>query len=551
MKIVGLNSCTHDSSISLIENNIIKGSFQEERFTRVKAADNIASVPNLSLDNIQKYFNFNIMDDDVVLATSSPVHKHDFVMDILNKKNIFYYPHHLSHAAGAYFTSGFKEKTMVLVMDGSESNNFHEKILTKDNIKNLYYNNGTYATVFTGENNKLTEIYKSKGGPKNESNVLFNVVNPMASLWGEMCHIFKWKENKDEGKIMGLAAQGHFDKKIYDLFKYGFQYSNLEFDLYAANTFGFMLGQLDDMGLFKDPDIKKNVSYIFQKLTEDRVLEYIWDLYKRFPGHKKICLAGGLFANVKLNQRINEYGPFEEIYVMPPMGDCGISIGAALMKANEDYGYETKRWDNVFLGIGYTQDEMDSFVDFSKYDIYPYSPKIIARILQEGKVVGTFTGRSEYGPRALGSRSILVEPTKNETHEYLNKKLDRHEIMPFAPIVMSEHVSDIMYAYRSIRTAEFMTLCYTVKDEWADKIPAVINVYDKTCRPQIVFKERNEFFHGILDEFNKLTGLPILLNTSFNSHGEPIINHPSHAIKHLDKGSIDYLIMGNKILKKK
>jgi len=154
----------------------------------------------------------------------------------------------------------------------------------------------------------------------------------------------------------------------------------------------------------------------------------------------------------------------------------------------------------------------------------------------------------KYGPRALGSRSILVEPSRKETHEYLNKKLNRHEIMPFAPIVMSEHVSDIMYAYRSLRSAEFMTLCYTVKDEWVEKIPAVINIFDKTCRPQIVFKERNEFFHNILDEFNKLTGTPVLLNTSFNSHGEPIINHPSHAIKHLNKGSIDFLILGNKIV---
>ena len=551
MKIVGFNSYSHDCSMTLIENNVIKGCFQEERFNRIKAADNIASVPEMSRENLEKYFDFDIFDDDVELTTSSPVFIHDFMMSVLDRKNIYYYPHHLSHAAGAYFTSGFKEKTLIVTFDGSESNNFHDKILTKENIQNLYYKNSTCSTIFSGENNKLTEIYKMKGGPKSENLNVHNVVNPIASMWGEMCHVFKWKENKDEGKIMGMAAQGKFNQKIYDYLKIGFDYSDLQFDLYSTNTFGFILGELETMGYMTDPELKKDISYNFQKLTEDKILEYIWDLYRRFPGHKKLCLAGGLFANVKLNQRINEYGPFDEIYVMPPMGDCGISIGSALIHANEKYGYETKRWDNVFLGIDYTQDEMDSHIDYSTHKVYPYSPIHVAKILNDGKVIGTFVGRTEYGPRALGSRSILVEPSSKETHEYLNKKLDRNEIMPFAPIVMSEHVDDIMYSYRSQRAAEFMTLCYTVKDEWVDRIPAVINIHDKTCRPQIVFKERNEFFHNILNEFYKLTGKPILLNTSFNSHGEPIINHPSHAIDHLNKGSIDFLILGNKILEKK
>jgi len=384
---------------------------------------------------------------------------------------------------------------------------------------------------------------------KSENMTVFNVVNPVASLWGEVCRIYNWKENKDEGKVMGLAAQGKFDEEIYNHLKMGFAYSNLQFDLYSSNIFGFVLSELDKNGLIQEK--KKDVCFNFQKLTEDKILEYIWDLHKKFPGHKKLCLSGGLFANVKLNQRINEYGPFDEIYIMPPMGDCGVSLGSALIHSNKEYNYETKRWDNVFLGIDYTQEEMDTYIDSSIHKIFPYSPNYIAELLNNGKVIGTFVGKTEYGPRALGSRSILVEPSRKETHEYLNKKLDRNEIMPFAPIVMSEYVSDIMYAYRSQRAAEFMTLCYTVKDEWVEKIPAVINIFDKTCRPQIVFKERNNFFHEILDEFNKLTGIPVLLNTSFNSHGEPIINHPTHAINHLNKGSIDFLILGNKILEKK
>lgn len=564
MKVLSYISNTHHCGVAYVVDGIIKGCFSEERFSRIRTSKDPQNIPTNSLKEIQKYFDIDIRDDDIKIATTAPVflRKKDYEIDGLTKdflslnKKIHVYPHHICHALPTYLTSGFHEKTMNLVIDGSESNNVdYPLILTNENKNklNFRFRNSKWCTVYTGYNNKLTELKSFIGTPYSfhETHYLAGI-NPLPSLWTIILPFLNFTPNKDEGKIMGLAARGSFNKNIYNIIKPCFSYKNLNFDLFTTSTFSNVLTLMKQKYDFNDIDFRSDLCYCFQKLTEDTTLKFVMDLYKTFPDHKKLCLSGGLFANVKLNQRLNEYTPFEEIYIMPAMGDEGVTLGAAMMYFYEiNFDLQNKRWDNVFLGIGYSQSELNNFIDFEKYDVRDYNPHEIAKLLTDGKVVGTFQGRSEFGPRALGARSIMVEPTKKETHEYINQKLDRHEVMPFAPIIMSEHISDVCYAYKSLRSAEFMTLCYTVRDEWAPKIPAVINTYDNTARPQVVYKERNPHFHEILDEFNKLTGIPVLMNTSFNSHGEPIINHPQHAIDHLNKGSIDYLILGNKTLSKK
>jgi predicted NodU family carbamoyl transferase len=570
MKVLGYTSNSHHSGVAYIVDGEIKGCFLEERFSRIKSADTSFNHPKLSLEKIQSYFNFDVKDDDVFIATSTPVfvksknrletidNINGLTTEFLNlNKKVHVYPHHFCHALPTHFTSGFTDKTLNLVIDGSESTNVDFPcILTKENAYKKTYNfrNAHWASAYSVYNDVFKKIDSQVGAPYSFSDLdWLYAFNSLPSFWSIILPFFGFKSNKDEGKLMGLAARGEYDEKLYNFLKPCFSYKKLKFDLFAANTFFKKLTILDQSYDFKkDETFKCNLSYVFQKLTEDITLEYIIDLYEKYQGHEKLCLSGGLFANVKLNQRINELTPFNEIYIMPAMTDEGIAMGAAMVHCYEQgYKLQNKRWDNVFLGIGYSQEELDTHLDTSIHNIQNYDPKIVAKYLSDGKVVGTFQGRSEFGPRALGARSIMVEPSKKETHEYINQKLDRHEVMPFAPIVMSEYISDICYAYKSLRSAEFMTLCYTVKDEWVQKIPAVINTYDNTARPQVVYKERNPHFHEILDEFNKITGIPVLMNTSFNSHGEPIINHPSHAINHLNKGSVDYLILGDKIISKK
>jgi len=175
----------------------------------------------------------------------------------------------------------------------------------------------------------------------------------------------------------------------------------------------------------------------------------------------------------------------------------------------------------------------------------------VGKLIDDGNVVGVFIGRTEYGPRALGNRSIVVKPTDRDTHERLNQKLKRTEIMPFAPSVLEEFAGDIFDIKQSSYTAEFMTICYNTKKEWLEKIPAVVHHVDGTARPQIVNKKRNPNFHNIISAYEKYSGIPLVLNTSLNAHGEPINNYPHQVIKHLLDDSVDYIVTEDYILKKR
>jgi carbamoyltransferase len=253
-----------------------------------------------------------------------------------------------------------------------------------------------------------------------------------------------------------------------------------------------------------------------------------------------------LFANVKLNQKINELDWVKEVYILPPMGDEGLSLGACIIKAVELGEIVTPfELENVHFGQKYTDDEVFDASKPYNFNRIEYSVSGIAKDINEGQIIGWFQGGSEFGPRALGARSILVRPTDIETHKVLNSRLKRYDTMPFAPIVLDESFDEIFNLGKSKYTSEFMTMCYDTKEEWIDKIPAVIQKSDKTARPQIVKKEKLPLFWEILNEYKKISGIPVLLNTSFNSHNEPIIENPTQAFESLKKGIIDKLVIGN------
>jgi carbamoyltransferase len=247
---------------------------------------------------------------------------------------------------------------------------------------------------------------------------------------------------------------------------------------------------------------------------------------------------------VKLNQQINELDFVDEMYVFPAMGDEGLPLGACIKKAVE-LGEITKpiKLQNMFFGIGYDDEEINSFSKNYNFQKERYDSKVIAQDLEDGKIIGWFQDRFEHGPRALGARSILVKPTEIKTHKVLNERLKRYEIMPFAPIVMEEHFDKLFTPSKSKYTAEFMTLCYNTKEEWISRIPAVIQKSDKSARPQVVVESKNKKFWTILNEYYKISGIPVLLNTSFNTHNEPIIENPEQAFKTLRRGVIDKLII--------
>ena len=260
-----------------------------------------------------------------------------------------------------------------------------------------------------------------------------------------------------------------------------------------------------------------------------------------------------MFANVKANQIVNEECGFDEIFIAPPMGDEGVAFGAAILGSKELGDWKHQPTKDVFFGLEYSNEECINESKNWNVEVVGKDTDydLIAQLLTQRKIIAVHKGKLEFGPRALGHRSVMMETTHPENHVYLNKRFGRNEVMPFAPFVMKEKANKVFHITKSTFAAEFMTLCYSTREEWEDKIPAVIQKSDKTARPQLVTEEKHNFFYNVVKAYDKITGIPVLLNTSFNGHGEPIIDTPSQAFAHLDKGSIDYLVIGDKIYKKK
>jgi carbamoyltransferase len=522
-RILALNSGRHDASCAYFEDGEMIYSIEEERMNRIKSGNNEYFIPpKLSLEKILEKTGLFIDDMDYVV---SAMPKDYLVREFkVNPKKVTSYNHHYCHAVGSYFTSNYKYNENVLLYTHDGAGDFE------------------YSRLYTATKCRVQLINRS-------------IVHHHASaalLYGVATESFGWKINKDEGKTVGLAGNGKHDDYLYSLFEQLFHYGG-DLNFYPVNNAGkfeLLYEKLYKDGWYETMEKKAIVAYNLQEVIENEVLKLFDDIHKRFPIHKKIALSGGLFANVKLNQKINELPWVEEIYVVPPMGDNGLALGAGYAKMIETGEARMQRFKNMFFGVEYSQDEIDKAFEKYEFKRYPLIINEIAEELNDGKIVGWFKGRFEHGPRALGARSILVRPTDRETHEYLNNRLQCHEIMPFAPIVLAEKADEIFYCDKSKYTAEFMTLCYTTRDEWVNKIPAVIHHVDKSSRPQIVYQENNPFFYRILKEYYKVSEIPVLLNTSFNGHGEPIINTPENAFDHLEKGTIDLLVIENFVYRK-
>ena len=522
--IYGLNGGQHDAASCLIIDGEIVACIEEERMTRIKSGNNYFSVPRLSTAKIQEIYGVGPTDcDHLVFASEIPG---KYIKKELKPDKFDVYDHHDCHAATAYYTSGFQEPTLIVTLDGGG---------VDDSLG-----------VYLGKNGEMNRVLKDK----------FYLNAQIAQLWGYSLHGIKgfdaekggfvWKFCKDEGKLMGMAPDGYYDERVYNILRKAVNYSNLQF--FPQDTIGLarlISESMRRMGYFDTDEGIAVYAHNLQKLTEDLVLEFLDDLHKLYPEYTKVAFAGGVFANVKVNQKVNQLDWVDEIYVFPAMGDNGLGTGAAILKCRElGEGFQMPvRLKNVHLGVSYTNEEVEEFASNYDFKRKPYIPSEVAEYLNDGEIIGWFKGRFEFGPRALGARSILVRPTDYDTHKELNSRLKRYDTMPFAPIVMKEYFNEIFVEEKSQYTAEFMTLCYDTKDEWIERIPAVIQKSDKTARPQVVTQEGVPMLWEILEEYRKLSDIPVLLNTSFNAHNEPIIDSPEHAFVHLNNGIIDKLVI--------
>ena len=412
--------------------------------------------------------------------------------------------HQEAHAFNAYFTSGFDE-ALIFTADG--------------------YGSGLAGSVSVGRDGKVERLHGLRYPAS------------LGEFYERVTSSLGFRPTRHAGKIVGLAAHGDpmvlyetvksfFDTTGGDI-KYKMPF-NIFFSRYLADRYS-----------------KPVVAAAYQKVLEDVGCEYIAH-YLEQTGINSLVLSGGIFANVKANQRLFELPGVDHVFVHPNMGDGGCSVGGALAFASRLSAIQPSRVEHVYWGCAYSEKEMAQALDDAKleYERVDDIEKRIAELLAEGNIVARFNGAMEYGPRALGNRSILYHAKDPSVNQWLNEQLMRTEFMPFAPATLYEERAK---CYKNIEgaeyPAEFMTITFDCTDLMREQCPAAVHV-DGTARPQLVRKETNASFHRILGEYHRITGIPSIINTSFNLHEEPIVCSPADAVRAFQRGHLPYLAMG-------
>ncbi len=449
---------------------------------------------------------------------------------------IEYVNHHMAHAASAYYSSGHK-KALAITMDGEGD------LLS--------------ATVNICDNGQIKRI--SATADRDSAGYLYS----------EVTRACGFKISRHEGKITGLAAYGDY-KKYEECFDKLVQVKNGK--LAYVNPVGYnikdrihnkllkLVGKTRYIGAAElirrcGELSNEDLSASIQHLLEKKIVE-IAAYWVKKTNIKDVVLAGGVFANVKFNQYISEIPDVNSIFIFPDMGDGGNAYGAAAYSYYKELELKPDGIKNVFFGPefsnAYIGEMLENHKDQVEYHLSEDVYKETAQLVSENKIIGWFQGRMEYGPRALGNRSIIASPVDATINKWLNDRMKRTEFMPFAPSCLFEHADTLFEIPKeSLKfPAQFMTITFKMKKEWANKAPAVSHV-DQTARPQLVTEEGNLKFYKVLKEYYKITGLPLFINTSFNVHEEPIVCKPEEGLKSLLSGVIDYFCVGDYVCKLK
>ncbi len=429
---------------------------------------------------------------------------------------IYFYNHHESHALAPLFYTDWDDALLVTADGGGDTVNYSHR----------HFADGALKTIYGGEECLLTPLPTDSLGHAYET---------MTAALGFI-------PRRHEGKLTGLAAFGRpiLADKIAARF--------------SVNDAGRVLSDFRDFremhnfirGLAAGVS-REDAAASIQQVLEDTMLRSVAQLLQRHKA-RHLGLAGGVFANVRLNRVLAERLPIDEVFIFPAMGDEGMPAGGALCYLLQRDGLphwlaQRRTLRDMYFGRDYTN-AIDDTLKASAGVGRTAEPPVdgAARRLNAGQLGAIYIGRMEYGPRALGARSILANPSRRETHDLLNKRLARSEFMPFAPVITAEKAAMVFdvtpvnaYACR------FMTITCNVKPQWRERIAAVVHV-DGSARPQTIERETNPLYYDILTAFERESGLPVLVNTSFNVHEEPIVNKPSECVKALLDGRIDFIV---------
>ena len=563
--ILGINAAYHESSACLVKDGKVVAMIEEERITRIKRAkealvDNPDVLPwksisfcleqaGIELSDID-YIGFSIDPEKRLKMNKAHVHPYSLLKNSFGTpegENIFYeksmsiektlhkygfkgkftfLSHHDCHAASAFLVSPFK-KAAVLVVDG---------IGEFDS-----------TTLYSGIDTQLKKIKT------------FSFPHSLGFLWEKMCKYLGFSEY-DSCKLMGLASYGNpeiYQEKMTRLITIE------ENGFFAINDIVACLRNEEFTHLEKLFELPRQYERVrtineetqkyadlaaaLQKVTEEIITKLACFLKKR-TGLSNLCIAGGVALNCVANNNLAEAKLFEKIFIQPVAHDAGTALGACYIIWNILLGNKrTYEFDSPFLGSEFSSSEVKELLKRIGLHHVPLEniEEKTASLLASGKVVGWFQGKMEVGPRALGNRSILFDPRRKDAVKLLNEKVKHREpFRPFCPSVLADRAEDWFTFDSSVeQPARYMLAAVTVKESKKDSVPAIVHV-DGTARIQLVYPKSNASFYRLINEFEKITGVPMLLNTSFNDQ-EPIVCTPQDAFATFLKTNIDYLVIGN------
>ena len=591
MDILGISCYFHDSAAALLCDGLLIAAAEEERFTRKK---HDYEFPQNAIDFCLKVGKIRGSDLDYVVFFEKPFLKFErlllssmqtfprshrvfreamitwlgdklWIKNLIQKRlglppsKILFSEHHLSHAASAFFCSPFEEAA----------------ILTVDGV-------GEWTTASLGVG-RGTEIKLLKE---------IRFPHSLGLLYSAFTAFLGFEVNEGEYKVMGMAPFGtpRYVDKVYRLIRTGSDGSfelNMDYFCFHYSTEQTFNGKFEELfGPSRDPKArfftsasgypsyfgerpsnyeqlsKQNQHYAdvaasIQAVTEEILLKMAQHVHKE-TGLRRLCMAGGVALNSVANGKILRETPFEEIYVQPSAGDGGGAFGAALYAYHGVLGRPRKFvMEHAYWGEEHSPGEIEKFLKENniRYQRLEDEEKVIERVvdrLQEGKVVGWFQGRFEWGPRALGNRSILADPRRADMKDIVNTKIKfREPYRPFAPSVLAERAEEyfVLPDAASHYPARFMLYVTDVRDEKRTIIPAVTHV-DGTGRLQTVRKEESPRYYRLIETFGQATGVPVILNTSFNLKGEPIVNTPQEAFNTFSRSEMDVLVLGDYVVEK-
>lgn len=543
----------HDRSACIIIDGKVVVNIANERIDRIKYSAS-PEIPYAAVDAVLRYCNIDISQVSCIGMSGAGVesekvkqfYKDDFFAHYRCREIPFFFvSHHLAHAYSSFCSSTFSE-SLIFVADGGG-----DYIGNKQEAETLYYGccgkvqqlaTRTQDMVVRKMENPINTIYSFM------PDYVRNHEISIARKYAQITHLTGFAHGEC-GKTMGLASYGksYFDYSQLDFHDLDFnlKYKDLLEEIY---TLYIMSKKTYRDFIFEE---RANISATVQEFTERAIISLLKNYQARYSC-ENLCLAGGLFLNCLLNHKILCECNFKNVFIIPSSGDDGQALGSAYYAYMEMFGAPSSFRINLpYIGLDYTEQEIKDAIQAKNLSYKKYSDDDLARVtaeyISENKIVGMHRGKTELGPRALCHRSILANPTHPDMKDILNRRVKhREEFRPFAPTVVKED----QFKYFSLQaSSDYMLLAPVVKEEYREKLPAVTHV-DNTARVQAVSKKSDPFIYQLLLQLKKNIGVSVVLNTSFNVAGEPIVESPQDAINTFLKTNIDVLVIGNYVVLK-